>query len=80
MKKVKVFVYKQGELVIFGLENFTSFFFKNRGEILIWKEMMFEKLHNFSQSNSNIFRRLVLIKLLLTTDNLVKVDVGCGEY
>ena len=43
-------------------------------------EMMFEKLHNFSQSNSNIFQRLVLIKLLLTTDNLVKVDVGYGKY
>ena len=34
--------------------------------------MMFEKLHNFSQSNSNIFRRLVLIKLLLTTDKIGK--------
>ena len=41
MKKVKVFVYKQGELVIFGLENFTSVFQKPGGNLNFEKNAIF---------------------------------------
>ena len=48
MKKVKVFVYKQGELVIFGLENFTSVFQKQGGNLNFEKNVIFLEFFGFT--------------------------------
>ena len=48
MKKVKVFVYKQGELVIFGLENFTSVFQKQGGNFNFEKNVEFLEFFGFT--------------------------------
>ena len=49
MKKVKVFVYKQGELVIFGLENFTSVFQKQGGNLNLEKNVIFLEFFGFTR-------------------------------
>ena len=48
-KKVKVFVYKQGELVIFGLENFTSVFQKQGGNLNLEKNVIFLEFFGFTR-------------------------------